>query len=90
MSDYQLGPIDDVVIRTRDNTAIPRDPPGNADWQQYEQWLADGGAPDPYVEPSPLPPRPEDVVLFDHENRIRSLEGQEPLTPDEFEKMARP
>ena len=34
-----------------------------------------------------LQPRPpaEDVVLYDHENRIRSLEGVEPLPPLDFE-----
>lgn len=32
---------------------------------------------------SPKPPT-EDVVLFDHENRIRELEGVPPLTPEEF------
>jgi hypothetical protein len=33
----------------------------------------------------PPPPAPEDVVLYDHENRIRAIEGQPPLTIGEFQ-----
>jgi hypothetical protein len=45
--------------------------------------------PDPYVpppEPEPVPPPPElsDAVLYDHENRLRSLEGQPVISPTEF------
>jgi hypothetical protein len=42
--------------------------------------------PDPYVPPDPVPPEPaaETTVLYDHENRLRSLEGQPPLTLGEF------
>lgn len=84
MTDYQLTATD-TVIRTSDHAFIPNDP-DNRDRAEYEQWLADGGAPDPYVEPpvpEPIPP-PEDVVLYNHENRIRSLEGQPPLSLGEF------
>jgi hypothetical protein len=35
-------------------------------------------------QPPPSTPPPEDVVLYNHENRIRTLEGQPPLTPEEF------
>jgi hypothetical protein len=85
MAEYQLTSTD-VVIRTEDQANIPNDP-ANRDRIAYEQWLADGGVPDPYVEPpppAPPPPAPEDVVLFNHENRLRSLEGQPPLTLQEF------
>jgi hypothetical protein len=34
----------------------------------------------------PPQPAPEDVALYDHENRIRSLEGQPPLTFGDFVK----
>jgi hypothetical protein len=84
MAEYQLTATD-VVIRTEDGASIPNDP-ANRDRAEYEQWLVDGGVPDPYVPPDPVPPEPspEDVVLYDHENRLRSLEGQPPLTIGEF------
>ena len=53
----------------------------------YEQPFAEEFLPldDPEVVEylSPKPPT-EDVVLYDHENRIRELEGVPPLTPEEF------
>ncbi|MCA1419505.1 hypothetical protein [Bradyrhizobium sp. BRP23] len=45
MAEYQLTATD-AVIRTADQALIPNDE-GNADWQIYQQWLADGGVPDP-------------------------------------------
>lgn len=48
MAEYQLTPTD-IVVRTADGAIIPNDP-GNRDWQEYQQWLADGGTPDPHVE----------------------------------------
>jgi hypothetical protein len=84
MADYQLTD-SDIVIRVADGAAIPNDP-ANRDRAEYEQWLTDGGVPDPYVAPEPLPPdpAPETTVLYDHENRIRAIEGQPPLTLGEF------
>jgi hypothetical protein len=90
MADYQLTATD-VVIRTEDGASIPNDP-ANRDRQEYEQWFADGGAPDPYVGPEPVPPTPtvEQEVIYDHENRVRALEGQPPLTLADFlTKMVR-
>jgi hypothetical protein len=89
MADYQLTDTD-VVIRTADQANIPNDP-ANRDRIEYDNWLADGGVPDPYVPPvpEPVPPPPEDVVLYDHENRLRALEGEPPMPlPDFLQKMA--
>ncbi len=49
MADYQLTDTD-VVIRTADQAYIPNDPLNN-DRVAYEQWLADGGVPDPVTPP---------------------------------------
>lgn len=80
MSEYQLTSGTDVV-RTADMAVIPADP-ANADYQVYQAWLDDGGVPDPYVPPEPEPPSVSgaNAVLYDHENRIRALEGQPAMT----------
>jgi hypothetical protein len=90
MADYQLTATD-TVIRNADQAYIPNDP-ANRDWVEYQNWLALGNVPDPYVPPEPVPPTPspEDEVLFDHENRLRSLEGQPPLTIQDFLTKMRP
>lgn len=87
MADYQLTSTE-MVIRTADNAHIPDDPT-NHDRQDYEQWLANGGVPDPYEPPEGEPPVPstEDQVLYDHENRLRALEGEPPLTLGDFLNM---
>jgi hypothetical protein len=89
MAEYQLTPTAHV-IRTEDGATIPPDP-ANRDRIDYEQWLADGGVPDPYVAPDPLPPdpAPETTVLYDHENRIRAIEGAPPLTLADFISKAK-
>jgi hypothetical protein len=56
MADYQFTE-GDTVIRTADGASIPNDP-ANRDYAEYEQWLADGGVPDPYVPPPAAKPAP--------------------------------
>lgn len=87
MADYQLTATA-YVLRVVDQTYIP-DHPDNLDRQLYEQWLADGGVADPYVAPEPAPPEPtpEQLLLYDHENRIRVQEGAPPLNLGEFVTM---
>jgi hypothetical protein len=90
MSDYQLTATDSV-IRTEDGACIPNDP-ANRDRAEYEKWLADGGVPDPYVPPEPVPPTPtnEQTIIYDHENRIRALEGQSPMSMGDFIEASNP
>lgn len=49
MADYRLTETD-VVIRTADSAHIPNDP-ANRDRIAFEQWLADGGVPEPFRRP---------------------------------------
>jgi hypothetical protein len=93
MADYQLTASEEpcAVIRTEDGACIPpdmanRDYNGDAMSPGYIQWKEDGGVPDPYIESEPVPPEPtqEQQILYDHENRVRALEGQPPLTLGEF------
>jgi hypothetical protein len=39
--------------------------------------------PEPILPPPPAP-APEDIVLYDHENRLRAIEGEPPLELGEF------
>jgi len=85
MTDYQLSATDSV-LRTADGAWIPNDP-ANRDRVEYDQWLADGGVPDPYVPPPAAAPPPEAQVMYDHENRLRTLEGLPPLTLEDFKQQ---
>jgi len=84
MAEYQLT-AGDSIIRTEDGACIPPDP-ANRDYAEYLKWVEDGGVPDPYVPPEPIPPEPtvEDQILYDHENRLRSIEGVPLLEFDIF------
>jgi len=85
MAEYRLTATDESVIRIVDMAAIPPDP-ANRDYAEYLQWVEDGGVPDPYVPPEPVPPQATEgqTLAFDHENRIRALEGQPPLSVSDF------
>jgi hypothetical protein len=56
---YQLE--DGGVIRKSDGAHIPIDP-GNKDYRAYQQWLVEGGKPNPAVSESP--PVPDKVTLL--------------------------
>jgi hypothetical protein len=90
MSDYQLTASEEpcpVILTEEDGTvwSIPPDP-ANRHYAEYLQWVEDGGVPDPYVPPEPVAPTatPEQTILYDHENRVRALEGQPPLSLGDF------
>ena len=93
MSDYQLTATEEpcAVIREADGAWIPaamdnRDYNGDQFSPGYIQWKEGGGVPDPYVPPEPAPPQATEgqTLAFDHENRIRALEGQPPLSLGDF------
>jgi len=88
MAEYALTATDHIVIRTADGACIPDDP-DNRDRVEYEEWLADGGVPDPYVPPEQelekvAGPPPEIAVVYTQENRLRALEGKQPIKIEEF------
>ncbi len=84
MAEYQLTATENV-IRTEDGASIPNDP-ANRDRAEYDAWLADGGVPDPYEPPEPIVPQAtvEMTVMYDHENRLRALEGEQPMKLSDF------
>ncbi len=93
MSEYELTAATEpcAVIRDSDKACIPpdmanRDYNGSAQSPGYLQWKEAGGVPDPYVSPPEVPPepKPETSVLYDHENRLRAIEGAPPLTLGDF------
>jgi len=90
MAEYQLTSTD-AVIRTVDGACIPSDP-ANRDYAEYLKWVEDGGVADPYAPPPAAPPQPsnEQTIAYDHENRIRTLEGQPPLTLVDFIAKTQP
>ena len=62
--DAMTGGISETVLRYADNAYIPPDP-ANRDRQQYDEYIAAGGATDP-PDPLPEPPPPEPVELPAH------------------------
>ena len=96
MAEYQLTATEEPcsIIRTADGACIPpdmanRDYNGDAMQPGYLQWVEDGGVPDPYVAPEPVPPQCQpksQLIMYDHENRLREIEGEPPLTLADFGK----
>jgi hypothetical protein len=84
MGKYRFGYTNEIIIRD-DGVFIPDDPT-DPDWAEYRAWVDGGGVPDPYVPPEPVPPQATEgqTLAFDHENRIRALEGQPPLSLGDF------
>jgi hypothetical protein len=68
MADYQLTATDSV-IRTADGAVIPDDP-ANRDWVEYQEWLAAGGVPDPYVRPKNVIPTTDFIARFTNQEYI--------------------
>lgn len=90
MAEYQLTATDQHVLRTGDGVSIPNSL-DNLDWAEYQAWLDAGGVPDPYIEPVRSVPglSPDDQIMFNHENRIRTLEGVPVMTlPDYISQKA--
>lgn len=87
MAEYALTPFEHTVQHAHDDTITTfRDDVPSRENENYQAWLTAGNVPDSYVPPPPEP-TPEDEVLYDHENRIRTLEGQPPLELGEFMKF---
>jgi hypothetical protein len=72
----QLG-----AFRMRDGAWIPNDP-ANRDWQEYQQWVADGGVPDPF-NPIGLPPLPEFPNEISDRQFFQALAQAGEITQDE-------
>ena len=99
MADYKLTATEEpcAVIRASDGACIPpdmanRDYNGDAFSPGYVQWVENGGVPDAYVPPPVVEPvpTPEQELLYSHENRLRAIEGEPPLSLDEFTRKLNP
>lgn len=62
---------------------------GNPETARYIDGKVVYVEPPPSPEPVPPEPTPEDQILYNHENRIRELEGQPPLDLGEFMQTLR-
>ena len=65
----------DAILRVEDEAYIPPDP-ANRDYAEYLAWVEAGGVADPYEPPPEVKAEPtaQQVIIFDHEDRIRALE----------------
>lgn len=88
MADYVLT-ANDAVIRRQDGARIPDDQ-SNRDWVAFQDWLAAGGVPDPYIPPvikiSTITPRQARLALLQSnlletvEDRINQIGGETKIT----------
>ena len=70
MSEYTINA--HGVIRTSDRASIPDDE-RNRDWRAYQDWLAAGNTPAPYV------PEPVTIVQVEAERRQAFVTESDPL-----------
>ena len=68
---YQLA--ENGVLRLRDMAFIP-DCKDNRDWQQYQQWLAEGNTPEP------MPAPPPDLTMALNNGSVRTSRLQKKQT----------
>lgn len=88
MAKYTLATANGDLILRDDGARIPSDTK-NSDYRDFVAWQESGGIPDPYIPP----PTPDALdgwdiitlkIAFNHENRIRSLEGKAAITVTQF------
>jgi hypothetical protein len=72
----QLG-----AFRVADSAWIPNDP-ANRDWQEFQQWVADGGVADPYLIPG-IPQPPEFPNEISDRQFFQALAQAGEITQDE-------
>ena len=86
-----------IVLDDPDQWEVPA---GHLAFEETGEAMAIGGSfidgvyappvqPDPPLMP-PAAPSPETTVLYDHENRLRAIEGEPPLTLQDFFTKMRP
>ena len=64
--------IEGGVIRKFDGACIP-DSPGNRDWKEYQEWLAEGNTPDPEFTPEELARKPIDEEITQLRQDLRNV-----------------
>ena len=69
------------VIRLTDNAFIPADE-NNRDWQEYQQWLAEGNTPEPEFTPDELRQKLRSEMLSLRQSRIQQMLSQPDMMYD--------
>ena len=69
------------VIRLTDGAFIPADP-NNRDWQEYQQWLAEGNTPEPEYTPDELRQKLRSEMLSLRQTRIQQILSQPDMMYD--------
>lgn len=57
---------------------------GESDIPALVEFHMNPPVPTPYPDPPVWQPAPDQLLMFDHENRLRNFEGKPPLSLDEF------